>query len=92
MYSLPTFELKHVLRQHRAAVNAIAISPIHIVSASGDRSVRLWDAETGALLRTFENHHWRGCVPRSPALPLLHELTLACAIASPLLTSSGHTC
>lgn len=66
MYSLPTFELKHVLTQHRAAVNAIAISPIHVVSASGDRSVRVWDAETGALLRTFENHHWRGYVLDPP--------------------------
>ena len=71
VYSLPNFELKHVLRQHRAAVNAIAISPIHIVSASGDRSVRLWDAETGALLRTFENHHWRGYAPE--LFLLLHQ-------------------
>ena len=91
MYSLPTFELKHVLRQHRAAVNAIAISPIHIVSASGDRSVRLWDAETGALLRTFENHHWRGYVSGPLFLPP-SKLILAHVIASPPLTSSGHTC
>jgi F-box and WD-40 domain protein 1/11 len=45
---------------HRAAVNALSLSPTHIVSASGDRSLRLWDANTGALLRTFENHHSRG--------------------------------
>jgi len=41
-------------------VNAISISESCIVSASGDRSVRLWDAETGKLLRTFDNHHIRG--------------------------------
>jgi WD40 repeat protein len=47
---------------HRAAVNALSLSPTHIVSASGDRSLRLWDANTGVLLRTFENHHSRGYV------------------------------
>ncbi|KAL0569392.1 hypothetical protein V5O48_012570 [Marasmius crinis-equi] len=59
-YSFPSLEPQFVLRSHRAAVNAVSISSTLIVSGSGDRSVRLWDAKTGALLRTFENHHSRG--------------------------------
>ena len=59
-YSFPEFELQHVLGAHRSAVNAVSLSGSFIVSASGDRSMRLWDAETGKLLRTFENHHSRG--------------------------------
>ncbi|KAH9060000.1 WD40 repeat-like protein [Lactarius vividus] len=59
-YRFPDLNPQHILTGHRAAVNAISISPIYIVSASGDRSLRLWDANTGALLRTFENHHSRG--------------------------------
>ena len=51
-----------VLRGHRAAVNAIALSKEHIVSGSGDRSIKLWDTKTGNLLRTFDNHHSRGYV------------------------------
>lgn len=60
-YSFPDLDFQFVLGAHRAAVNAVSISESFIVSASGDRSVRLWDAETGKLLRTFENHHIRGC-------------------------------
>ncbi|OSD08312.1 WD40 repeat-like protein [Trametes coccinea BRFM310] len=59
-YAFPDLTRQHVLSAHRAAVNAVAISNNLIVSVSGDRSLRLWDAETGALLRTFENHHRRG--------------------------------
>ncbi|EMD38229.1 hypothetical protein CERSUDRAFT_113382 [Gelatoporia subvermispora B] len=59
-YSLPNIIPQHVLVDHRAAVNAVSVSPKYIVSASGDRSMRLWDAEKGALLRTFEDHHGRG--------------------------------
>ncbi|KAL0067057.1 hypothetical protein AAF712_005841 [Marasmius tenuissimus] len=59
-YTFPTLEPQLVLRSHRAAVNAVSISSTLIVSGSGDRSVRLWDAKTGTLLRTFENHHSRG--------------------------------
>jgi WD40 repeat protein len=59
-YSFPELELQHVLGAHRSAVNAVSLSGSFIVSASGDRSIRLWDADTGKLLRTFENHHSRG--------------------------------
>lgn len=61
-YLFPDLDPQHIMTGHRAAVNALSLSPTHIVSASGDRSLRLWDANTGALLRTFENHHSRGYV------------------------------
>jgi len=61
-YLFPDLDTQHIMTGHRAAVNALSISPTHIVSASGDRSLRLWDANTGSLLRTFENHHSRGYV------------------------------
>jgi len=59
-YSFPDLTPQFVLGAHRAAVNAVSLSPTLIVSGSGDRSIRLWDAQTGKLLRTFENHHSRG--------------------------------
>jgi F-box and WD-40 domain protein 1/11 len=49
-----------VFRAHRAAVNAVSVVGDVIVSGSGDRSVRVWNANTGALLSTFEEHHARG--------------------------------
>lgn len=59
-YSFPQLEPQFVLGAHRAAVNAVSLSHTFIVSGSGDRSIRLWDAETGKLLKKFENHHSRG--------------------------------
>ncbi|KIM86370.1 hypothetical protein PILCRDRAFT_96171 [Piloderma croceum F 1598] len=59
-YSFPDLVPQFVLGAHRAAVNAVSLSKTLIVSGSGDRSIRLWDAQTGKLLRTFENHHSRG--------------------------------
>jgi WD40 repeat protein len=61
-YSFPDLKPQFIFTAHRAAVNAVSISKDLIVSGSGDRSVRLWDARTGKLLRTFENHHSRGSV------------------------------
>jgi hypothetical protein len=68
-YSFPDLTPQFVLGAHRAAVNAVSLSDTLIVSGSGDRSVRLWDATTGKLLRTFENHHTRGCVSLLPSFP-----------------------
>jgi WD40 repeat protein len=51
-----------VLGAHRAAVNAVSIWQNLIVSGSGDRSVKLWDANTGKLLRSLDNYHGRGSV------------------------------
>jgi WD40 repeat protein len=62
---------EHHLFGHRAAVNAVALAGTHILSASGDRSVRLWDAQTGALLHALENHHTRGIAAIDVALPFI---------------------
>lgn len=51
-----------MLNAHSSAVNSVSIFDTYVVSASGDRSIRLWDANTGTLLRTFLNHHTRGYV------------------------------
>ncbi|KAI0340023.1 WD40 repeat-like protein [Trametopsis cervina] len=59
-YTLPDFTAHLVLDDHRAAVNAVAVSDDLIVSGSGDRSMKLWDATTGELLQSHENHHGRG--------------------------------
>ncbi|KAF7800293.1 hypothetical protein EIP86_011541 [Pleurotus ostreatoroseus] len=59
-YRLPDFTPEHVLTRHRAAVNAVSVSGQYIASASGDRSMGIWDAETGQLLQMFDNHHGRG--------------------------------
>jgi hypothetical protein len=52
-------------------VNAAALCGRHIVTASGDRSVRLWDAESGALLHALEDHHERGIAATDVRLPFL---------------------
>jgi len=50
------YGLLHVLRGHRAAVNSVHIKSMTIATASGDRTVRLWDLATGAAIRTIGSH------------------------------------
>ncbi|CBY00345.1 hypothetical protein LEMA_P014750.1 [Plenodomus lingam JN3] len=50
------YSLIMTLEGHGAAVNAIQILDGQIVSASGDRSVKVWDIRTGACTRTFSGH------------------------------------
>jgi WD40 repeat protein len=43
--------------RHGEAVNSIAVLDVrHAISASDDRTLRLWEVETGAELRRFEGH------------------------------------
>jgi WD40 repeat protein len=46
------------LEGHTSWVNAVAFSPDgkQVVSGSGDQTVQLWDAATGAALQTLEGH------------------------------------
>jgi WD40 repeat protein len=46
------------LKGHSGFVNSVAFSPDgkQVVSGSGDKTVRLWDAATGAALQTLEGH------------------------------------
>jgi WD40 repeat protein len=51
-----------VLRGHTRAVNQVAFSPdgTRIASAGGDgdATVKLWDSQTGELVRTLSGHKW----------------------------------
>ncbi|KAF2116372.1 hypothetical protein BDV96DRAFT_491658 [Lophiotrema nucula] len=53
---LAPYSLLMTLEGHGAAVNAIQILDGQIVSASGDRSVKVWNVRTGACSRTFSGH------------------------------------
>ncbi|KAG4301634.1 hypothetical protein PCK1_002119 [Pneumocystis canis] len=42
--------------RHRAAVNAVQLKEDQIVSAGGDRTIRIWNIYTGVCLRTIMGH------------------------------------
>jgi F-box and WD-40 domain protein 1/11 len=54
--ALKPYMLLLTLEGHSAAVNAIQINGDLIVSASGDRYIKVWNAKTGKLLRTLQGH------------------------------------
>ncbi|KAG0348403.1 hypothetical protein BG004_005244 [Podila humilis] len=67
IWKISTGELVRTLVGHRAAVNAVQFSPESsetsymghnrvVVSASGDRSIKIWSFATGECLRTLEGH------------------------------------
>ena len=41
---------------HRAAVNVVDFDEKHIVSASGDRTIKVWTAQTCEFVRTLSGH------------------------------------
>ncbi|KIX97399.1 uncharacterized protein Z520_06851 [Fonsecaea multimorphosa CBS 102226] len=54
--ALKPYMLLLTLEGHSAAVNAIQINGDLIVSASGDRLIKVWNAKNGKLLRTLQGH------------------------------------
>lgn len=53
--SPPAWECLHVLEGHSGIVTAVALSPDGSLIASGstDKTIKLWDLETGKLIHTF---------------------------------------
>lgn len=89
------------LRGHSAGVRAVAVLPSgrRALSASVDRSLKLWDLESGECLRTLEEHD-RGlrAVAVSPdgrrAVSAGSDQSLVCwdlESGRPLRTMNGHT-
>lgn len=54
--SLAPYTQLMVLDGHAAAVNAIQIDRDQIVSASGDRNIKIWNVKDGRLVRTLPGH------------------------------------
>ncbi|KIW14479.1 hypothetical protein PV08_07263 [Exophiala spinifera] len=54
--ALKPYMLLLTLEGHNAAVNAIQINGDLIVSASGDRLIKVWNAKNGKVLRTLQGH------------------------------------
>ena len=53
---LPPYSLLMTLDGHNAAVNAIQIHQDQIASASGDRTVKIWDIHSGKCIQTLQGH------------------------------------
>lgn len=53
----PPFTMIGCLEGHNAAVNAVQICGREIVSASGDRHIKVWDWPNQMCSRTFLGHH-----------------------------------
>ncbi|KIW02424.1 uncharacterized protein PV09_06240 [Verruconis gallopava] len=53
---LREYTLLATLEGHNAAVNAIQVLGSQIVSASGDRLIKIWDIKTGQCLKTIGGH------------------------------------
>ncbi|KAF9928700.1 hypothetical protein FBU30_002171 [Linnemannia zychae] len=68
IWEISTGQLLRTLRGHRAAVNAVQFSPESaspspfrgsprlVVSASGDKTIKVWSFDTGECLRTLDGH------------------------------------
>jgi WD40 repeat protein len=53
---IPKYVLLHVLKGHRAAVNSVHFIDDLIATASGDRTIRIWNLRKGLCIRTIHAH------------------------------------
>ena len=55
---VPGLTLRHVLRGHTDTITRIAWSPdgAYLASPSKDKTIRIWDARSGAFIRTLQGH------------------------------------
>ena len=61
---LKTLKLDHTLKEHTSWVNAVTITPDNktVVSGSADKTIRLWDLQTGKSRQTIKDEQELGIV------------------------------
>ena len=58
VYNVSTFECTTVLEGHEGEISKAVFNPqgTKVLSASFDRTARLWDVESGKMLQVLEGH------------------------------------
>lgn len=51
-----TGDLQNTLRGHHYTVYCLELDKRHIISGSVDKTIRLWDRDTGQEIRTMKGH------------------------------------